>query len=118
MIVKGLDHVYYWSRDMDRAVAFYRDVLGLSVTRRDGDNWTEFAAGGAHFAIHGVVDSHPVQPGGATAGSAFGTQPVLKTEDAFGNLSAVGLGSTVTVTVALASGTGTREVFMRYVGGK
>jgi predicted enzyme related to lactoylglutathione lyase len=67
MTVKGLDHVYYWTRDMDRAVAFYRDVLGLSVTRRDGDNWTEFAAGGAHFAIHGVVDSHPVQPGGATA---------------------------------------------------
>src|SRR5437762_1161715 len=52
---------------MDRAVAFYRDVLGLPLARRDGDNWAEFEAGGARFALHGVVETHPVQPGGATA---------------------------------------------------
>ena len=67
MTVKGLDHVYYWTRDMDRAVAFYRDVLGLTVVRRDGDNWAELDAGPACFALHRVVESHPVQPGGATA---------------------------------------------------
>jgi len=52
---------------MDRAVATYRDVLGLPLARRDGDNWAEFEAGAARFALHGVVESHPVQPGGATA---------------------------------------------------
>jgi len=67
VIVKGLDHVYYWTRDMDRAVAFYRDVLGLSVTRRDGDSWAELDAGAVRLALHGVVETHPVQPGGATA---------------------------------------------------
>src|SRR5206468_1089944 len=67
MIVKGLDHVYYWTRDMDRAVSFYRDVLGLALTRRDGDNWAEFEAGPARVAVHGVVESLPVQPGGAPA---------------------------------------------------
>jgi catechol 2,3-dioxygenase-like lactoylglutathione lyase family enzyme len=67
VIVKGLDHVYYWTRDMDRSVAFYRDVLGLSLARRDGDNWAEFDAGPVRFAIHGVVEGHPVQPGGGTA---------------------------------------------------
>ena len=67
MIVMGLDHVYYWTRDMDRAVAFYRDVLGLTLSRRDGDNWAEFDAGPVRFAVHGVVEGHPVQPGGGTA---------------------------------------------------
>src|SRR5260370_354618 len=38
------------------------------------------------------------QPSGATAGSAFTTQPVVKSQDAFGNNSTVGLGSSVTVT--------------------
>ena len=26
-----LDHVYYWVTDMDRAVAFYQDVVGLRL---------------------------------------------------------------------------------------
>ncbi|MFN2545159.1 MAG: VOC family protein [Actinomycetota bacterium] len=67
MVVERLDHVYYWTRDMDAAVAFYREVLGLSLKRRDGDNWAEFDAGPVRFALHGVVDGHPVQPGGGTA---------------------------------------------------
>ena len=67
MIVRGLDHVYYWTRDMDAAVAFYRDVLGLTLSRRDGDNWAEFDAGPVRFAVHAVVEGHPVQPGGGTA---------------------------------------------------
>jgi predicted enzyme related to lactoylglutathione lyase len=50
---------------MERAVAFYRDLLGLRLTRRDGDNWAEFDAGG-RFALHGA-EGEPVQPGGATA---------------------------------------------------
>jgi predicted enzyme related to lactoylglutathione lyase len=67
MLVEGLDHVYYWTRDMEASVAFYRDVLELSLQRRDGDNWAEFAAGPVRFALHGVVEGHPVQPGGGTA---------------------------------------------------
>jgi predicted enzyme related to lactoylglutathione lyase len=67
MTVKRLDHVYYWTRDMARAVAFYRDVVGLSLVRQDGDAWAEFDAGPIRFALHGVVEGHPVQPGGGTA---------------------------------------------------
>jgi len=66
-VVKGLDHIYYWTADMDRAVAFYRDTLGLALVRQDGDAWAVFDAGGRQFALHGAVEGRPVQPGGATA---------------------------------------------------
>ncbi|MCW3049670.1 MAG: Mucin-22 [Solirubrobacterales bacterium] len=49
------------------------------------------------------------QPGSATAGSAFGQQPVVRTQDSFGNNSTVGLGANRTVTVSIASGTGTLQ---------
>src|SRR5205085_11935740 len=42
------------------------------------------------------------QPGSATAGSAFGSQPVLKSRDPFGNDSTVGLGASKLVTVTLS----------------
>jgi predicted enzyme related to lactoylglutathione lyase len=66
-VVNALDHVYYWTGDMDRSVAFYTDVLGLHLSRRDGANWAVFDAGGRMFALHGAVEGRPVQPGGATA---------------------------------------------------
>jgi catechol 2,3-dioxygenase-like lactoylglutathione lyase family enzyme len=66
-LVNHLDHVYYWVADMDRAVEFYRDVLGLPLVRRDGDNWSVFDAGGFQFALHKAVEGRPLSPGGATA---------------------------------------------------
>ena len=66
-VVEELDHVYYWTGDMNRAVAFYREVLGLTLVRRDGENWAVFDAGGRRFALHGAIEGRPVAPGGATA---------------------------------------------------
>ncbi|MGZ8620344.1 MAG: VOC family protein [Actinomycetota bacterium] len=53
-MIGELDHVYYWVRDMDAAVAFYRDVLELALVRRDGDEWAEFEAGPVRLALHGT----------------------------------------------------------------
>ena len=66
-IVRRLDLVFYWVSDLGRAVDFYQGVLGLSLARRDADNWAEFDAGGRRFALHSAVDGQPVRPGGATA---------------------------------------------------
>jgi catechol 2,3-dioxygenase-like lactoylglutathione lyase family enzyme len=59
----GIDHVYYWTRDMDRSVAFYRDVLGLELTYRSGDGWAEFGAGPIRLALHGTEET-ALPPGG------------------------------------------------------
>jgi hypothetical protein len=54
------------------------------------------------------------QPGGATAGSPLSPQPVVQTEDAFGNLSAVGLPTSETVTIMINTGTGTLQGTTNY----
>lgn len=58
-MIGEIDHVYYWVRDMDAALAFYRDVLGLPLLRRDGDEWAELEAGPVRLALHGTADSMP-----------------------------------------------------------
>jgi catechol 2,3-dioxygenase-like lactoylglutathione lyase family enzyme len=65
--LRVLDHVYYWVTDLDRAVAFYHDVLGLPLARRDGDEWAEFGAGETRFALHAAGPGREPRPGGATA---------------------------------------------------
>jgi catechol 2,3-dioxygenase-like lactoylglutathione lyase family enzyme len=64
---KRLDLIFYWVSDMDRAVAFYRNVLGLRLLRREDGSWAEFDAGGRRFALHAVAEGQQVAPGGATA---------------------------------------------------
>jgi predicted enzyme related to lactoylglutathione lyase len=67
-----VDHVYYWTRDLDRAAAFYAEVVGLTLVHRAGNEWAEFDAGPVRFALHGTADDGPL-PGGGTV--------VLKVED-------------------------------------
>src|SRR5438876_8342095 len=46
------------------------------------------------------------QPGSAASGAPFGVQPVIKSQDQFGNLSTVGLPTNQIVTMTLSSGVG------------
>ena len=54
--LQGIDHVYHWTRDMERAVTFYRDVLGLPLANRAGNEWAEFQAGPVRLALHGTEE--------------------------------------------------------------
>lgn len=63
-MIGPLDQVYYWVGDLDAAVAFYADVVGLSVIRREGSEWAELDAGPVRLALH--AGERP-GPGGATA---------------------------------------------------
>lgn len=51
-MIGSVDHVYYWTQDLDAAVAFYSNVVGLPVVRREGDGWAELDAGSIRFALH------------------------------------------------------------------
>lgn len=62
-----LDHVYYMVQDMDRAVRFYQEVLGLPLLRRDDSFWAELDGGPIRLALHGTRDGAAVEPGGAVA---------------------------------------------------
>lgn len=62
-MIGPVDHVYYWTHDLDAAVAFYREVVGLTLVTRAGGEWAEFEAGPVRFALHGT-DDDPLPPGG------------------------------------------------------
>jgi predicted enzyme related to lactoylglutathione lyase len=64
MTLSGVDHVWFWVTDMDRAVAFYTDALGLPVKQRHGDRWTELDGGTIRIGLHGRIEGHPADHGG------------------------------------------------------
>ena len=44
------------AQEMDRAISFYRDVIGLELLVRHGQNWAELGYDNAVVALHGGGD--------------------------------------------------------------
>lgn len=65
-LVDRVDLVYLFVADMDRAVAFYRDTLGLALEYRSGDDWAQFEAGPIKLGLHAAAGGE-VRPGGTVA---------------------------------------------------
>ena len=53
-----LDYVIQFVADMDRAVTFYRDVLGLPL-RFQSPGWSEFSTGETSLALHPASKKSP-----------------------------------------------------------
>jgi catechol 2,3-dioxygenase-like lactoylglutathione lyase family enzyme len=51
--IQRIGNVFYRAADMDAAVRFYSDVLGLTLKFRDGDNWAAFDVNGMTLALEG-----------------------------------------------------------------
>jgi predicted enzyme related to lactoylglutathione lyase len=66
-----LNYVIKYVADMDTAVAFFRDRVGLEL-RFQSPGWTEFATGETTLALHAASDSHPA--GSASIG--FGVDDI------------------------------------------
>src|SRR2546421_9088168 len=62
-MLKRVHSTFYWIKDMDEAVGFYRDVLGLDLRARYGEDWTEFEIGGLTIALHGLRGVAPPDEG-------------------------------------------------------
>ena len=50
-MIKGVDFIVQHTQDMPRAMAFYRDTLGLPLITEMEDFWIEFDIGGTVLAI-------------------------------------------------------------------
>lgn len=57
-----LGNVIYPVTQMERAIAFYRDTLGLRLKFRDGDGWAAFDAGGTTLALQRVTEAERALP--------------------------------------------------------
>jgi len=53
-----LHYVIEFVADMDRAVKFYRDVLGLSLKFQSPD-WSEFSTGETSLGLHPASEKNP-----------------------------------------------------------
>jgi len=60
-------HSIIFVSDMDRSVAFYRDVLGLPI-RCESPEWTEFETPGSTLALHLADGPATAAQNGAPAG--------------------------------------------------
>ncbi len=73
-LVTGVNDVYYNVENMDRAVRFYRDVLGLTVVDTN-EWWTSLDVGGVRVGLHGTggekVPHVPRDDHGAHAGATL-----------------------------------------------
>lgn len=72
-----LSRVVLFTADMDKMVAFYRDVLGLKL-KTDEKGWKEFDAGGCGIALH----SGAARPGARPPKLAFDVKDVAATRQA------------------------------------
>jgi len=63
-VVKGVATVWVPVSDMDRALAFYRDVLSLDVRMQESD-WSEVDAGGLTIGLNARESASGSSSGGA-----------------------------------------------------
>lgn len=62
VLPRRIGHVLVCVRDMKKAVAFYRNRLGLACTHESA-GWSEFATEGCTLALHHADDATPRDTG-------------------------------------------------------
>ncbi len=75
-MIEGIAAIWLPVTDMDRAVAFYRDDLGLEVEDHDGE-WSEVSAGDQRIGLN--ASESPAGDGGAVI--AFAVDDIDATVD-------------------------------------
>jgi predicted enzyme related to lactoylglutathione lyase len=68
-LVAGISVVYFYVRDLDGAIEFFRDLLGVPLERSDA-TWAEAAVGGTRFGLHAWHEGAP-EPGSAGVQVSF-----------------------------------------------
>lgn len=98
---------------INSASFYYKDTTAgsptLTATESPSQGWTSATQQETITAAAATVIMITTQPSGAIAGTTFGTQPVIKTCDAYGNLSTMGLAASELVIASINTGTGPLE---------
>ncbi len=66
MAVRKFSSAYYVVDDMDAAMDFYKNTLGLALKFRDGDGWAQFDVNGVGVAVANPSEGSVPPGGGAT----------------------------------------------------
>ncbi|WP_409484326.1 VOC family protein [Arsenicicoccus dermatophilus] len=61
-MARGVATVWVPVDDMDRAVGFYRDTMGLELVK-EGPDWSEVTAGDLRIGLNAREDTHAVDGG-------------------------------------------------------
>jgi catechol 2,3-dioxygenase-like lactoylglutathione lyase family enzyme len=85
-MVQGVAAVWLPVDDMERAVGFYRDTLGLRVTRQE-DDWSELEANGLRLGLNASEGETP----GGEGGAVVSFQPEGSLDEAVEELRAQGV---------------------------
>lgn len=78
--------VFFDVQNMDRAIQFYTETLGLPLKTRHGDQWAEVDAGTVSIGLHATEDGDPI----AGAGGGTISFAVTDIEDVIKNLKSKG----------------------------
>lgn len=70
-MIERIGNVFYRVDDMDAAVRFYQETVGLQLKFRDGDRWAAFDVNGVTLAFEG----------GATVSGGGGATVSLRVRD-------------------------------------
>lgn len=79
--MKEIAFIAYSVKDVPRAVAFYRDVVGLTPGELVSEHWTEFDVGGMTFGV-GNGESIGI-PAGSQASAAFEVDDIAAMREKF-----------------------------------
>lgn len=86
MKIRGVDFIMYRVSNLGRAVAFYRDELGLTLEMQNSQHqWAEFDCGNVTLSLFGGSDTTPV---GSAARVALAVEDI---DDAWARLTAHGV---------------------------
>lgn len=84
--VQGVAAVWVPVRDMERALGFYRDTLGLSVNNQDDEQWADLEANGLRIGLNAREEV-----AGSEGGAVITFQPEGGIDDAVEELRGKGV---------------------------
>ncbi|WP_375490535.1 VOC family protein [uncultured Jatrophihabitans sp.] len=86
-MASGVATVWVPVTDMERAIAFYRDTLGLQVKSQDNDDWSEIDANGLTIGLN----AREKASGGSGGGAVITFQPDDSIDDEVSRLRDAGV---------------------------